>query len=124
MLLLIDAVVNLVVGILLLFFPFGIAACLGIPETDTNFYPSLLGAVLSGIGIALLIDLFGAQRGIRGLGLGGAIAINIVGAAALLLWLVLVPFQIPTRGLVLLWSVAVIVILIGFAEILAKAWKY
>ncbi len=124
MLLLIDAGINLALGILLLLFPIGMAAFFGVPEAETNFYPSLLGAVLFGIGIALLVDLYGTKHNIRGLGLGGAIVINFIAAVVLLLWLVLVPLGIPLRGLLLLWLIALFVLIIGFAEVLSKSWKY
>ncbi|NNL76615.1 MAG: hypothetical protein HKO68_09810, partial [Desulfobacterales bacterium] len=72
--LLIDGIINLVLGIILLFFPLGLVELIGLPYTNTNFYPVILGAVLFGIGIALLIERYGAHKDIRGLGLGGAIA--------------------------------------------------
>ncbi len=122
-LLVIDAVVNLALGVLLLLFPAGIVAMLGLPATNTNFYASILGAVLFGIGIALLIERFGEHRNIRGLGLDGAIAINLCGAGVLLLWLLLVPFDIPVRGKIILWSITISVIVIGIVELLAKRGK-
>jgi len=119
-LLVIDAIINLVLGLLLLLFPAGVVELLGLPLTNTNFYPSILGAVLFGIGVALLIERYGASKNIRGLGLGGAIAINLCGAGVLLLWLLIAPFNIPLRGIVILWSIAIIVLIIGFVEIIAK----
>ena len=124
LLLAIDAVVNLVLGILLLLFPVGVIRLLGLPQTNTYFYASILGAVIFGIGIALLIELRGADRGVRGLGLGGAIAINLCGASALVVWLLVGHFNIPIRGYVILWSVAIVVLAIGVAGIVTKAWKY
>jgi hypothetical protein len=53
-LLVIDAIVNLALGVLLLLFPAGIVNLLGLPVTNTDFYASILGAVLFGIGIALI----------------------------------------------------------------------
>ena len=123
-LLVIDAIINLVLGVILLFFPAGVVELLGLPLTNTNFYPSILGAVLFGIGIALLIERYGASKNIRGLGLGGAIAINLCGAGVLLLWLLIAPFDIPLRGNVILWSIAIIVLIVGFVEIIAKPWRY
>ena len=123
-LLLIDGVINLALGVLLLLFPAGIVALLGLPYTNTNFYPSILGAVLFGIGIALLIERYGATKNIRGLGLGGAIAINLCGAGVLLIWLLISPFDIPLRGDIILWSIAIIVLIVGFAEIILKTWRY
>ncbi len=123
-LLVIDAIINLVLGLLLLLFPAGVVELLGLPLTNTNFYPSILGAVLFGIGVALLIERYGASKNIRGLGLGGAIAINLCGAGVLLLWLLIAPFDISLRGNVILWSIAIIVLIVGFVEIIAKPWRY
>ena len=122
-LLIIDGIVNLILGFLLLLFPFGIAELLGVPVPDRNFYPTILGAVIFGIGIALLIQVYGASRGVRGLGLGGAIAINMCGATALLVWLLVTPLGIPTRGYIILWGIALIVFLIGFVELFTRSWK-
>ena len=41
-----DAVINLLLGVLLLLFPFGIGPALGVPLSESSFYPTLLGAVL------------------------------------------------------------------------------
>lgn len=119
-LLMIDAVVNLALGILLLLFPAGIGRLLGAPPTDTNFYAGILGAVLFGIGIALLLECYGEPKNIRGLGLDGAIAINFCGAGVLFLWLLCVPFDIPLRGKIILWAIALGVIAIGVVELFAR----
>jgi len=37
----IDGVANLILGILLLLFPFGTAEILGVPQPEINFYPTL-----------------------------------------------------------------------------------
>jgi hypothetical protein len=122
--LLIDGIVNLILGILLLLFPFGAAEILGVPLPESNFYPTILGGVIFGIGIALLIEGFGETRGVRGLGLGGAIAVNFCGAGILTLWLVFKPLNIPLHGLIILWVIAISVIGLGILEILAKTWRY
>jgi hypothetical protein len=123
-LLAIDGAINLALGLLLLLFPAGILALFGLPPTDTYFYASILGAVIFGIGIALLLELWGASKGIRGLGLGGAIVINFCGAGALVAWLLFGHFNIPIRGHVTLWAVAIVVLGIGFAETVGGTWKY
>jgi len=122
-LLVIDAVVNLALGVLLLLFPAGIVALLGLPETNTHFYASILGAVLFGIGIALLVERWGEGKKVRGLGLEGAIAVNFCGAGVLLLWLIWVPFDIPLRGKIILWTIALGVMAIGAVELSAKRKK-
>lgn len=123
-LLLIDGIINLILGILLLLFPIGISDVLGVPESNMNFYPSILGAVIFGIGLALLIERYGFKHQIRGLGLAGAIAINICGALTLLIWLIIVPFNIPLRGYIILWAISIIVLLVGIVEIIARSWRY
>ena len=122
-LLLIDGIVNLLLGIVLLLFPFGMAQLLGVPLPSINFYPTILGAVILGIGIALLIEVFGASRDIRGLGLAGAIAINFCGAGILILWLIFAPLNLPLRGYIVLWAIAIVVLAIGFVELSSKSWK-
>ena len=123
-LLLIDGIVNLLLGILLLLFPFGIAQLLGVPQPNSNFYPTILGAVIFGIGIALLLEAYGEPRGIHGLGLHGAIAINFCGAGVLTLWLISAPLNLPLRGYVILWTCAIVVLVLGFIELIDKSWKY
>ena len=123
-LLLIDGVFNLVLGLLLLLFPLGVADFFGVPQPESNFYPTILGGVIFGIGIALLIERYGFDDQIRGLGLGGAIAINICGSLVLLGWLIFTPPMIPLRGLILLWAIGVIVLGIGVVELAAKTWRY
>ena len=123
-LLVIDGMVNLVLGILLLLFPLGMAEFLGMPIPDSNFYPTLLGGVIFGIGIALLIERYGFDKNIRGLGLGGAIAINICGSLVLLAWLIFAPPAIPLRGSIILWAIGILVLGIGLIELAAKSWKY
>jgi hypothetical protein len=123
-LLLVDGFANLVLGILLLLFPLGLAELFGVPVPKNNFYPTILGGVILGIGIALLIERFGFDKQIRGLGLGGAIAINICGSLVLLGWLIIAPPVIPMRGIFVLWIIALVVLGIGFVELIAKSWKY
>jgi hypothetical protein len=122
-LLLIDAFVNLLLGVLLLAFPLGVVRWLGLPPTNTFFYTTILGALIFGIGVALLIELYG-RGNTRGLGLGGAIAINLCGGGALLIWLVAAPRDIPLRGTIVLWVVALLVLIIGLAEIGAIIGKH
>ena len=123
-LLTVDGIVNLVIGILLLLVPVGTAEILGVPRSNLDLYPTILGAVIFGIGIALLIERYGYGRNMRGLGLGGAIVINFCGAAALLLWLVFGSRELPIRGTILLWAIVILVFGIGIAELLTKSWYY
>lgn len=58
-------------------------------------YPSILGAVLVGIGVALLIQ----NKSESGLSLAGAVAINLCGGIVLAFWLSFGFLALPTRGL-------------------------
>ena len=113
-LLLADAVINLLLGVLLLLYPQGLVQALGMPPVATTFFPNVLGGVLFGIGIALLLAWRG---GAQGLGLDGAIAINLCGAGVVVGWLVISPQAIPPRGRITLWVIALLVIGIGLFEI-------
>jgi hypothetical protein len=124
MLLLIDGVVNLAIGAVLLLFPLGIVEALGLPPVSSHFYATILGAVIFGIGVALLIELRGPGGRVSGLGLAGAIAINFCGGLVLALWMIFGHLAIPLRGQVILWIVAAIVIIIGMVELASGSWRY
>jgi len=113
-LLLADVVINLVLGVLLLTYPQSLVEALGLPAVRLAFFPNVLGGVLIGIGIALLLA---RRSGATGLGLDGAIAINLCGAGVVVGWLLVSPDVIPTRGRWTLWTVAVLVIGIGLLEL-------
>ena len=113
-LLLADALINLLLGALLLLYPQWLVEALGMPEVATSFFPNVLGGVLFGIGLALFIAYRG---GAQGLGLDGAIAINLCGAGVVVGWLVIAPHAIPPRGKITLWTIALLVIVIGLVEL-------
>lgn len=114
--LLADSGINFVLGILLLLFPRPLVEALGIPGAENRFYPNILGAVLFGIGIALLVEWRRKREGTTGLGLAGAIAINLCGAIVLATWLLFGSLEIPLRGHVVLWVLAIVLIGISTAE--------
>ena len=122
-LLIVDGIIKLILGLLLLLIPFGIASFLGVPEPVSYLYPCVLGAVLFGIGLSLILEGRGGSKGIRGLGIAGAIVINFCGAGALLGWLLRSPIDLPVRGRMLLWSICVVVILVGVVELVSKSWR-
>lgn len=116
-LLLVDAIINLLLGAFLLFFPTSLVEVLGIPMSEQVFYPSILGAVLFGIGIALIVQL----RSDHGLGLLGAIAINLCGGVALALWLVFGDLSLSTRGLIILWCLVAVLVGLSTVELVNHA---
>ena len=85
--LLIDAGINLVLGILLLDFSPGLIEYLGVPASEQRFYPNILGAIFIGIAIAQVMEHYRKPEGMIGLGLGGAVVINLCGEITLFLYL-------------------------------------
>jgi hypothetical protein len=71
-----DAAINLILGILLMAFPAKLVTVLAIPMADPSFYPTILGGVLFGIGLALLIECYRRPNRFIGLGLAGAVRID------------------------------------------------
>ena len=113
-----DALVNLLLGVLLISFPSVLAGALGVPEARPAFYAGILGGVLFGIGLALLLEAYGGGRG-QGLGLGGAILINSCGAIVLAGWLLFGKLALPLRGVIFLWGLVVVLGAISALE----AWN-
>lgn len=117
-LLLIDGGINLILGVLLIAFPQSLVAALGVPLAESAFYPNILGGVLFGIGIALLIEWKGQPGVGLGLGLWGAVAINLCGGFVLTAWLIFGELALPAVGVVFLWILAVLLIGLSFIEIM------
>ena len=116
-LLTVDAIVDLLLGVILVVFPAGLVAALGIPDADVAFYPSILGAVLFGIGVALLIE---RTRGSAGLGLAGAISINLSGGLVLAAWLLSGALSLPARGYAVLWLLVLVLVGLSSLEIVVQ----
>jgi hypothetical protein len=116
-LLTIDAAINLLLGVLLIAFSDGLVELLGVPPAVHRFYPNILGGVLFGIGIALMIERRRTTESGVGLGLGGAVAINLCGGIVLCGWLVFGDLSLPLRGLIFLWVLVVLLVGISTAEL-------
>ena len=120
LLLAVDGAINLALGVALVAFPRGLVRALGIPTVENAFYPSVLGGVLVGIGIALFLERRGRRSGPVGLGLAGAVAINLCGGLVLAWWLALGGLDLPLRGRVFLW--ALVVLLVGLSGVELVHW--
>jgi len=116
-LLFLNAILYLAVGVLLLLFPFGLVAALGIALPAVTFYASMLGAILLGVGLALLVERSRGTLGFPGLGINGAILINISCAVTLGLWLFYRSLNLLHIGYILLWGLVASVTAITLAEI-------
>ena len=119
-LLLVDAFINFVLGVILIPFPIKVVLFLGAPVVDNPFYASILGAIFVGIAIALFIESRRTETGFTGLGLGGAIAINLCGGLCLGFWLIAGNLSILIKGRIFLWSIFALLIIISSAELLAN----
>jgi len=122
-LLLIDGLINLALGILLILYTEDLGQALGIPIIEQYFYPRILGAILFGIAIALFMEYFKKTNGLPGLGLGGAIAINLCGGLVLILFLLFGDLSLPVRGQIILWGLVFLLIGISSAEIIFYRFK-
>jgi len=123
-LLIIDAGINFILGILLLLlipFPDQIPQFLGVPQVQQAFYPSIMGVVFIGIGIALVIESSRDNSLVSGgLGFAGAIAINLCAGAVLLGWLIFGDLDLPIKGLIFLWIIALILVVISSIELIVR----
>jgi len=116
--LLIDATINLILGVLLLAFNKDLCIFLGMPMSNTNFYPNILGGIFIGITLALIFEAFrNKDNKSIGLGLIGAICINICGGLVLALWLIFGELNLPLKGEVFLWSLASFLLIISSIEL-------
>jgi len=115
-LLLIDSIINLFLGVCLLAYSEPVIDFFGLPESDTYFYPNILGAMIFGIGVSLFIE-YKRKGQFVGLGLAGAISINITGGIVLFLWLISGNLDIPARGTIILWVLDVILVVISSFEL-------
>jgi hypothetical protein len=114
-LLAIDGLVNLTLGVLLISYPQGVVAAFGLPTAGRPFFASMLGGVLLGVGVALFLERRRPPSGLVGLGLGGAVAINLCAGLVLAAWLVAGALELTALGQVALW--ALVVLLVGLSGV-------
>ena len=119
-LLIIDGVINLALGIVLLLFPSSLVACLGVPSAENSFYQNILGGVLFGIAIALFLESQSTVGNTSGLGLLGAVVVNLCAGLVLGAWLLWGDLELPLRGTVFLWSLVALLVGISSIELATK----
>ena len=123
-LLIIDATINLFLGALLLLsiaYADQLTNFLGVPEINQAFYPSILGSIFVGIGVSLVIESKRTKdEHMVGLGLAGAIIINLCGGIVLIGWLLFGDLELPLRGNLFLWSISLLLVGISSIEVIAQ----
>ena len=110
----IETVLKLSGGLALSLAPLLVIKTLGLPPSQSTFWPRLLGALLVGLGAATLLQ--GALPDTRVLGLAGCIVINLTGAAMVTVLAVFAGAG-TRRGTVVLWTVVVILVVLSLFEI-------
>ena len=119
-LLLIDGWVNLILGLALTAFPSSLVAFLGLPDPPSAFYPNILGGVLIGIAIALFLESRNTRDQTSGLGLHGAVVINLCGGLVLCAWLLWGNLELPLQGAIFLWGLVILLVGISGIELATK----
>ena len=101
-------------GLVLALTPLTAIRVLGLPGTDSGFWPRLLGAVLIGLAAATYLEgRFGGTP--RGLGLAGCFLVNVAAVAMLVSHMALSKGVQTRRGQSILWLlVAALLLLIVF----------
>ena len=115
-LLIVDAVVNLILGGLLLWYPKSLVEAMGLPMPSRGFFSTILGGVLVGIGLALIVEDRRSSQKPVGLGLGGAIAINLCGAITLAAALLSPNLSLTPFGGIFLWGLVFILVVVSSLE--------
>jgi hypothetical protein len=112
----IETLVKFAGGMVLVIAPLTAIRALGLPGTDSGFWPRILGAVL--IGLAAATYLEGRSGGAAGgVGLAGCFLINIAAVAVLTALQVLGRGAQTRRGEAALWLLVVLLLLLVVFEI-------
>jgi hypothetical protein len=115
--LMVNGIIDPLLGLLLGLFPRWFVDLLDLPGYKTDFWIRVLGAVLFGVGAASLIEKY---RGSGGLGLPGAILINLSGASMLAAWLIFNPGYSQTLGKFILWGFVLVLVVLSALEWMAS----
>ena len=107
----------MVLGVFLVAFPSSIVRALGMPGSEGAFYANILGGVLFGVGVALVIERFRPPLRTVGLGLGGAISINLCGGLVLAVWLASGRLELSTLGAFVGWALVLVLVGLSLVEL-------
>lgn len=103
-------------GLVLVLAPLTAIRLLGLPGTDSGFWPRLLGAVLIGLAAAIFFEgRFGGSP--RGLGIAGCFMVNVAAVTMLVTHMVLSRSVQTRRGQSVLWLLIALLLLLMVFEI-------
>lgn len=107
------------IGLILIFLPITAARMAGLPHGNVAFWPRLFGAALLGIAGAFAVEgynLAGGAIEAKGLGLGGAVIINLTTIVSLFGTLIFSAVA-TRRGKVLIWLMILVLLFLTLFEI-------
>jgi hypothetical protein len=110
-----ELVLKLAGGLVLLFVPLTSIKVLGLPRSETPFWPRLLGAVLIALALSTYMDA-SARLG-RGLSLGGSFVINVTVGLVLASMLYLKQGSQTKRGRIILWLLTAFLLTLAAVEL-------
>jgi hypothetical protein len=111
-----EVLIKAAAGLTLFLMPLTAIRLTGMQKPETGFWPRLLGAVVLGIACAVFITLdFPDAKG--GLGPAGLIPINLSGAAAMIVPLIMGTAAPSRRGRVFILANAIALLTLAFLEI-------
>ncbi len=110
----IETLLNFFGGLPLIVAPLATIRLLGLPPTPTGFWPRLLGTLLLGISLAMFLE--GSVSGSRGLGLAGALIINVSAVSMMVAMLLLEAGPPSARGRALMWALIVLLLWLSALE--------
>jgi len=112
----IETLLKLSAGLLLVLAPMSVIKLLGLPRTETGFWPRLLGSVLIGLAGALFVE--GRAPGSQGLGLTGCVIVNF-SAVSMMVGLLALEAGLPSaRGRAVVWALVVLLVCLSVLEII------
>lgn len=107
------------IGAIMLLAPLTAAKLAGLPHGNSAFWPRLFGAALLGIAAAFAIEGYSqinAHINAKGLGLAGAVVINLITLLALI-GAIIFKGVASRRGLLLIWCLVMILLALILFEI-------
>lgn len=111
-----EAIFKGAVALFLIVMPLSLTRILGLHRPEQRFWPRLAGFLLLGISAGVLVTLlFPAARG--GIGVAGLLAINLAGAAALVVPLIWGTAAPERRGRLLIVLTTIALLTLAFIEI-------
>ena len=111
----IETLLKLSAGLLLALSPRATIGVLGLPRTETGFWPRLVGALLIGLAAATFVE--GRSPGSHGLGLVGCVIVNFSAVSMMTTLLLLDAGPASARGRAMMWTLVILLVLLCVLEI-------